>query len=231
MTTWQSPPKPADYAENRLIEAILDGYFPIDSYLPAERELSEQLGVTRPTLREALQRLSRDGWLEIHQGRPTRVRNYWQEGNLGVLGAIARQSQKLPPDFVTNLLSVRCLLAPAYARLSVERAPQVIASLLRTYQTLPDQSEDFAAADWKLHHQLTIYSGNPIFTLILNGFSELYSYAGQIYFASARSRQHSSVFYRDLMHAAQNQDATQAEAITRKVMQDSLELWQDRTSG
>lgn len=231
MPAWQSPPKPADYAENRLIEAILEGYFPIDSYLPAERELSEQLGVTRPTLREALQRLSRDGWLEIHQGRPTRVRNYWQEGNLGVLGAIARQSQKLPQDFVANLLSVRCLLAPAYARQSIERAPQVIASLLQAYQALPDQPEDFAAADWKLHHQLTIYSGNPIFTLILNGFGDLYSYAGQIYFASARSRQHSSDFYRDLMHAAQNQDATQAEAITRKVMQDSLELWRNRTSG
>jgi len=79
---WYSPKKPAEIAESRLIQAILTDKFSINSNLPAERELAELLGVTRPTLREALQRLERDGWLEIHQGKPTRIRNYWEEGNL-----------------------------------------------------------------------------------------------------------------------------------------------------
>jgi len=64
MMQWDTPMKPAELAENRLVEAILEGTFPINSSLPAERELAEMLGVTRPTLREVLQRLSRDGWLE-----------------------------------------------------------------------------------------------------------------------------------------------------------------------
>ena len=55
-----------------------------------ERELAGQLGVTRPTLREALQRMARDGWIKIQHGRSTRVRNFWREGNLGVLSGIAR---------------------------------------------------------------------------------------------------------------------------------------------
>ena len=80
---WNAPEKPAEFAENRLIQAIISGHFPINSNLPAERELAAQLGVTRPTLREALQRIARDGWIEIRHGKPTRVRNYWQEGNLG----------------------------------------------------------------------------------------------------------------------------------------------------
>src|SRR5512136_2779504 len=56
MQQWEAPARPAELAETRLISAILDGTFPINSNLPAERELATKLGVTRPTLREALQR-------------------------------------------------------------------------------------------------------------------------------------------------------------------------------
>ena len=72
---WQPIQKPAEVAESRLLESILSGSFPINRTLPGERELAKQLGVTRPTLREALQRLARDGWLDIQQGKPTRVRD------------------------------------------------------------------------------------------------------------------------------------------------------------
>ncbi len=126
---WTVPPKPAEITEERIIDAILEGHFPVSSNLPAERELAIQLGITRPTLREALQRLACDGWIEIRHGRPTRVRDYWHEGSLGVLGAIARRTQHIPEDFIPNLLQVRILLAPAYTRLAVERdADQVIAN-------------------------------------------------------------------------------------------------------
>jgi GntR family transcriptional regulator, negative regulator for fad regulon and positive regulator of fabA len=70
--------------------------FPPGSNLPGERELAVQFGVTRPTLREVLQRLERDGWIEIRQGKPTRVRDYWQEGNLAVLVAVALIKGELP---------------------------------------------------------------------------------------------------------------------------------------
>ena len=127
---WNSPEKPAEFAENRLIQAIISGYFSIDSNLPDERELAAQLGVTRPTLREALQRIARDGWIEIRHGKPTRVRNYWQEGNLGVLSALTRQVENIPTDFVPNLLFVRRLMAPSYTRLSIEKSPDEVIKFL-----------------------------------------------------------------------------------------------------
>ena len=87
---WQPMQKPAEMAESRLLEAILSGNFPINSSLPGERELAEQIGVTRPTLREALQRLARDGWLDIQHGKPPRVRDFWREGGLAVLEVLAQ---------------------------------------------------------------------------------------------------------------------------------------------
>lgn len=224
---WKTPRKPAEITENRLIDAILAGHFPIGSNLPAERDLATQLGVTRPTLREALQRLARDGWLEIHHGRPTRVRDYWHEGNLGVLSAIARRPSHLPPDFVPNLLNVRLLMAPIYARLAVERSPKQVLDSLSGHQDLPEDAEAFASFDWDLHHQLSIASGNPIFTLILNGFSDLYHPMACLYFESTNSRSSSRSFYRDLQDAALNHDPMAAERIARRVMSESLELWQE----
>lgn len=50
MTEWSAPPKTNELTENRLITAILEGVFPINSNLPSERDLARQLGVTRPTL-------------------------------------------------------------------------------------------------------------------------------------------------------------------------------------
>jgi GntR family transcriptional regulator, negative regulator for fad regulon and positive regulator of fabA len=222
---WTAPQKPAEWAENRLIDAILEGHFPIGSALPAERELAAQLGVTRPTLREALQRLARDGWIEIHQGRPTRVRDYWHEGNLGVLGAIAQRSQHLPPDFVPNLLYVRLVIAPAYARLAVEHGPARVVEALAGYQDLPESAEAFAAFDWQIHYCLTIACDNPIFTLILNGFCDLYQPMACRYFRTPDARRSSRLFYADLYAAAQAGDAQAAEDITRRTMQESRRLW------
>jgi GntR family negative regulator for fad regulon and positive regulator of fabA len=223
---WEAPPRPSELTETRLIEAILEGHFPIGSNLPAERGLAEQLGVTRPTLREALQRLARDGWIEIRHGRHTRVRNYWREGNLGVLGTIARHKNHVPPDFVPNLLEVRISLAPAYARAAVEREPKHVSELLADYATLDDTPQIFATADWDLHRHLTIDSGNPVFTLIINGFSDLYQSMALVYFSLIEARARSRVFYQDLHSAALTEDPGVAERVTRQMMIESLDLWQ-----
>ncbi len=222
---WELPPRPAELIENRLINAIIDGEFPVNATLPPERELAVRLGVTRPTLREALQRLARDGWIDIRHGKATRVRDYWCEGNLAVLGAIARHQDHLPPEFVPQLLQVRQLLAPAYARLAVKRAAKNVAQFLGNYQDLIDTPDTFARADWELHHFLTVESGNPVFTLILNGFKELYLPMGNVYFTPPKARTRSRQFYAELLAAARARDAGAAEQVTQAVMLDSIKLW------
>jgi DNA-binding FadR family transcriptional regulator len=47
---------------------ILAGEFPVDSRLPSERDLSVQLGVSRPSLREALIALEVEGYIEVRMG-------------------------------------------------------------------------------------------------------------------------------------------------------------------
>lgn len=230
MNDWTSPLRPADLTERRLIEAILDGTFPVNSLLPPERDLAAMLGVTRPTLREALQRLSRDGWIEIHHGKSTRVRDYMREGNLLILGTITRYQKNLPADFVPNLLHIRLLIAPEYTRLATQHSPSEVIRLLESMQGTPDTAEDFTRVDLELHYRLTILSKNPIFTLILNGFGDLYRSMGLIYFSLSQNRDHSRSFYKKLLSAVLSNDAFLAEQVTRQVMRDSIQLWNQASS-
>lgn len=225
MVAWETPVKPAELAETRLVEAILDDRFPINSTLPPERELAEKLGVTRPTLREALQRLSRDGWIEIRHGRSTRVRNYWQEGNLLILSTIARHTETLPADFIPNLLHIRLLLAPEYTRLAILNSPAEVLHLLQSMQTLADTAADFTRVDLSFHNRMTILSNNPVFTLILNGFGELYQSMGLLYFSLSQARDHSRSFYKKLLSSVMANDVFQAEEVTRRVMAESIDIW------
>ena len=47
---------------------IAGGEFAAGSRLPAERDLAKQLGVSRPSVREALIALEVEGWVEVRTG-------------------------------------------------------------------------------------------------------------------------------------------------------------------
>jgi GntR family negative regulator for fad regulon and positive regulator of fabA len=223
--SFSPPQKPAAYAESELLNAILDGTFPINSNLPNERDLADQLGVTRPTLREALQRLARDGWLDIQQGKSTRVRDYWQEGSLATLSALAASPHHQSPDFVAYLLEIRLLLAPTYTRQALEAASTQIAEFLQGADHLTRDPVAFASFDWQLHHILTSYAKNPIYQLLLNGFREIYAQMGRTYFSFEECRSGSQVFYQCLRECAESKDLDTAETLLRNTMQGSLDLW------
>lgn len=226
---WQAPRRPVEHAEDSLVRAILDGTFKAGDTLPGERELAARLGVTRPTLREALQRLERDGWVRIHQGKPTVINDIWREGGLNILSALVRHSEFMPPNFVEHLLDVRLQLAPPYIALAVRHAAADVVALAREGLALDDTANDFAAYDWRLHHQLTILSGNPIYTLILNGFVGFYEQLARVYFSQAAARAASAAFYAALLEVAEQGDAEAAETLARRVMRASIDFWRDVT--
>jgi GntR family transcriptional regulator, negative regulator for fad regulon and positive regulator of fabA len=230
MKDWSPPLRPAAYAEDALLTAILENVYPPGSNLPAERELAARLGVTRPTLRETLRRLESDGWLLVQQGKPTRVKNFWYEGGLNVLSSMVRLSRELPPDFIPHLLEVRLAMAPAYTRAAVEKEPDSVIACLEHTRQIDDTPDCFAAADWNLHNTLTTLSGNAIYSLILNGFAGFYEQMARLYFDSGEARTASKTYYLALEQVALRQDAVLAERLTRYVMHESIHFWQKTRS-
>ncbi|MBP6016868.1 MAG: fatty acid metabolism transcriptional regulator FadR [Candidatus Promineofilum sp.] len=226
MNSKSTPVRPNERAESWLVAAILDGDLPPGSTLPAERSLAAQLGITRPTLREAIQRLARDGWLTVTHGKPTVINDYWVEGGLNVLGKLVEHQTHLSPDFIEQLLEVRRNLAPAYTSLAVARAPGQVIAVLEAAPARDDDPAAFARFDWLLHRQLSILSGNPIYTLILNGFQGFYEDIARGYFQKSGARALSADFYSDLERLTRKQDSQAAEALCRQVMSSSIGVWQ-----
>jgi DNA-binding FadR family transcriptional regulator len=62
-------PNPLEETMERIAGAIKARLLSPGDRLPAERELAAQLGVSRSTLRVALQNLVQAGWLEVRRGR------------------------------------------------------------------------------------------------------------------------------------------------------------------
>ncbi len=117
----QPPAQPSvvDSVVERLVAAILEGTYPAGSRLPAERELSAELGVARVSLRAALRRLIEWGLVTTRQGSGALVqtRRLWtanalapalhhamQRGNLEGLLPLIRDGLELRRSLVLDLV-------------------------------------------------------------------------------------------------------------------------------
>jgi GntR family negative regulator for fad regulon and positive regulator of fabA len=152
------------------------------------------------------------------------VNDVWTEGGLSVLAGLAEHGE-IPKGFVKQLLEVREVLAPAYAREAVRHAPARVAAFLARAEGLGPGALEWTAFDWELHHLLAVSSGNPVYTLILNGFRGLFARMAAIYFEGPEARETSREFYAALRVAALAGDASGAGNVTRAVMARSVELW------
>jgi GntR family negative regulator for fad regulon and positive regulator of fabA len=141
------PFRPGQFAEQQIIESILDGRYPPGSPLPAERKLAEKLGVTRPTIREALQRLASEGWVTIRHGKPTEVNYFWEQGGLRLLGTLVKYGNFLPAAFIEHLLDLRVILNPPIARQASENAPEIIIDHLKRCLLLDNDPDAFTEYD------------------------------------------------------------------------------------
>src|SRR5215831_4017713 len=82
--------KAADAAAEKLRRKVLTGRLRAGESLKGERELAEELGVSRLTLRAALATLEAEGLVHAVHGSGTRVLDFKETGDVGLLGHLAR---------------------------------------------------------------------------------------------------------------------------------------------
>jgi len=108
-----------DQIVNLLTEAIVDGRYAPDATLPPERELADQLGVNRTSLRQALSRLEQLGLIETQHGRGTIVLDPTRNPDPAVL---AKLMNHLGEDFLAEVFEVRDGVCELVAQLAATRA-------------------------------------------------------------------------------------------------------------
>ncbi len=100
---------------------VLGGELAAGSTLPSERQLAEALGVSRPAVREALQRLAAAGLVSVRQGEATTVLDYRRSAGLEVLPRLLLRGDTIDPTVARSILEARLHNGPKIAELAAAR--------------------------------------------------------------------------------------------------------------
>ena len=154
-------------------EAIMEGSLKPGSLLPAERELKEQFGISRGTLREALRVLEQKGLIEIRTGVAggSVIREVNSENLSDNLGLLIRNRAVSLRD----LAEFREGMEGSVAALAAQRATEPDRSQL---ERLLGEAEGhlkegrkgwdaFVRTDEQIHLALARISGNQLFIAVL----------------------------------------------------------------
>jgi GntR family negative regulator for fad regulon and positive regulator of fabA len=212
-------------AHRLLIERIITGIYPIGTDLPGERSLSKDLGVARNALREALQRLGQNGWLEISHGKATRVRDYLREGNLNILIDLLNIDHSRIRSFVPDLLQMWSLLAADYTSHAVRNEPNRLIERLELYASLADNAAASTQAMWQLHRALIDYCGNISYGLIFNSFARFYQRLALEYYQNPEKREQARNLWHELYTATQEKDHETAASIVSAYIRTDSDYW------
>lgn len=158
--------------------AILSGQLKPGDELPTERELANDMGVSKTAVHDGMKELKRKGFLDVLTRRGTRVADYMNTGKIEVLDALLTyQSDPMDYKLVQNIADVRVLLEGDAARRIVTRGdPNNITALRQQEQhifdVLDSDDETFARAVFDYDLTMIRLGGNTVSLLIFNSFAD-----------------------------------------------------------
>ncbi|MFF4525066.1 FadR/GntR family transcriptional regulator [Streptomyces bluensis] len=157
----------ASEVSRRLIDYLMSGEVQPGDRIPSERQLTEMLGVNRPTVREAIKSLGFLGLLEIRQSSGTYFRGadsdvLYRLFELGLVfgGQVAR-------DMVQARAELEVTIAGLAAQARDEAGVELLRARLAAMRECPE--EDFPEADTAFHAALGELAGNTVLRDILKG--------------------------------------------------------------
>mgnify|MGYP006267375983 CR=1 FL=1 len=179
----------ADKVAEQLKKLIADGIVKVGDRLPPERELAEQMGVSRASVREALQQLEMQGMLEIVHGGGSIVRN--------ITGQEIRKTLELvlegDPKRVLELAELRAILEAWAAKEAAKHRTEAELETMRGY--LEEMERDFERgqirydADFKYHSEIAAATHNTIYLHLIDTIYHLIRYSIQVHREEVFTRQ------------------------------------------
>jgi DNA-binding FadR family transcriptional regulator len=119
-----------DEVFDQVLGEVVDGEIVAGESLPSERRLAEVLGVSRPAVREALQRMAATRLVEVRHGGATTVRDFKRHAGLDLLPRLLVRRGKLDASVARSVLEARLAIGPAVAALAAQRGGPVLAASL-----------------------------------------------------------------------------------------------------
>jgi len=227
------PRKVSAIAAEQIVEAIQRGDYPVSSKLPSEFELAEQMGVSRPSIREALSALQAMSIIESRPGSGNYVlRKPSSSEESDTVHLIESETGCL------EVMEARGVLEPPIAALVAEKASDGVVAQLREFI---DNMRKFAARDdfdayfevyKKFHIALADGAGNALVKSALSPLLDTMDqrvyreFTRHYYLKNVDDLQHVVDLHQEILDAIEANDGKTAFAKTVEHWDRMREIWE-----
>ena len=214
----------------QLRDKIMERAWPPSSKLPSENALALALGVSRVSIREALQMLASLGLLETKHGGGTYVREYSGE----ILFNPLLPMLVLDTPDILHVLEYRKILEKGIASLVVKRAGKAeIEELESALQGMAEHRNDaraFAKADLSFHLALAKATGNPVVVKVNAVITDILkvSMYGIVDSLGTKDGLH---YHRKILDAIKAQDGPHAESLMEEHVERTIRRLKRKSGG
>ncbi|WP_219815628.1 FadR/GntR family transcriptional regulator [Arthrobacter sp. ZGTC212] len=160
-----------DEAITKIKEMLISGQLKAGDRLPPENELSDQLGLSRSSLREAVKALELIRVLDVRRGDGTYVTSLEPGLLTETMGFMVEIHQE---SSAAELLEVRRILEPGAAAHAAGRIDsRSVAALHKCLESVPPEASaaDLASHDFTFHSLIARASGNPYLAGLLDSLT------------------------------------------------------------
>ena len=180
--------------------------------LPSERKLADLLGLSRASVREAIQALAFSGYLEVIQGKGTYVLEMSTKYD-----EIVNFFSEFSNYSLDYLMEARIMLEGEFARLAALNASQEEIALIEKIFKEIESSKDlnsFVVKDLEFHLTIAKATHNPFMNGLMKIIGEmLYKETQRIIGISGYTRENTIKTTRNLVQAIKKRNAEQAKEL------------------
>lgn len=216
----------AEQIAQHILQLIQTGVLKPDQQLPPERELALKLGVSRPSLREALRALSLLGVLVKRQGDGVFVSTLSSEALLAPLHFFV----SLEPHHLDSLFEARMIVESGITRIAAERISADVLEQLRTCTEHGGKNIDnpaaFLEADMRFHHLIVESTKNPFLERVSQSLGILGKASRELTVQLPGVRQQSHADHEDVFDALMKHDPDQASRAMHRHLENVWRAYQ-----
>jgi GntR family transcriptional regulator, transcriptional repressor for pyruvate dehydrogenase complex len=197
-------------------ESVLNGKLKPGDQLPAERELAQQLGVSRTAVREAVKALREKGLVEAYSGRGTFVTDGTTQAARQSFDLMVKIGQQ---EGAPHLAELRLILEPGIAALAAVRVTEDDLAAMREAVAVMDRAQDdpeaYIEADLDLHLALAETVANPLILSLIDSIVGLLREQRIKIFNVEGGPQRGQVHHKRILEAVERRDAEMARSAMR----------------
>lgn len=214
----------SDQVFDRMKELIREGEWKPGEKIPSENELAGQFGVSRVTVRNALQKLSALELLETRFGEGSFVRSPDSAAMLSPLVSAAYINDK----GLEEILQLRSMIEGPVCREACRRADDAgmeeLSAIFHKMQQAKDYLPEFARLDYEFHLKVAELAGNSIIIRIYGILNEVMENAFE-QIVQKRGNRAGLYYHEKILEAFRAKDAQEAGRWMDEHMKDLYESY------